>query len=158
MAKILVVDDDRSQRLLYLRELSTTGYSVQAAESAQQALHLFSTDPPDLVVLDIRMPGLDGLDLMGRILAKDRRIPIILHSAYSCYLDNYLSWAADAYVTKSSDLTHLKNTVEKLLSRRASSTLGRLIPAGRGALRKPETGSAPDASLPFEEVNSSGSW
>jgi len=131
MTKILVVDDDSRARLLYLRELSATGYSVQIAESGQQALQLFAENPPDLVVLDIRMPGLDGIDLAGRMVAQNCRVPIILHTAYSCYRDNYLSWVADAYVRKSSDLTELQSAIRRLLPAPHTDALpGRFIRAG----------------------------
>ena len=69
---------------------------------------------PHLIWMDIRMPNPDGIETMGRMLAEDRRIPIILHSAYGCYRDNYLTWAADAYLTKSADLDNLKDTIKAL--------------------------------------------
>jgi DNA-binding response OmpR family regulator len=72
---------------------------------------------PDLLILDIRMPGMDGLEVLTKVLAEDRRIPVILSSAYSTYKDSFLSWSADAYVLKSSDLTELLETVSGLLSR-----------------------------------------
>jgi len=64
--------------------------------------------------LDIYLPGMDGLETMGRILSKNRQIPVILYTAYSSYQDNFLSWAADAYLIKSSDLTELKETIKRL--------------------------------------------
>ncbi len=54
---------------------------------------------------------------MGRILSKNLGIPIIINSAYSRYKDNYMSWIADAYIVKSSDLTELKNKIKKLLKK-----------------------------------------
>jgi DNA-binding response OmpR family regulator len=120
MAKnILVVDDDRNMRLLYERELGSEEYRVIGAANARQALECYRNENPDLVVLDLHMPGgMDGLELLGRILSIDRRVPIVLVSSYSYYRDNYLSWAADAYVLKSSDLSELKNTVQQLLDSR----------------------------------------
>jgi len=73
-------------------------------------------ESPDLVVLDIRMPGMDGLDAMSRILERHPKLKVVLNSAYSSYKDNFMSWAADAYVVKSSDLSELRSTVKALLA------------------------------------------
>jgi len=115
MTKILVVDDEKNIRALYEKELEDEGYQVELASNAAQALESFKADRPDLVVLDIRMPGMDGLEALGKLLSEDRKVPVILNSAYSSYKDNFLSWAADAYVVKSSDLDELKRTIRELL-------------------------------------------
>jgi DNA-binding response OmpR family regulator len=73
---------------------------------------------PDLVVLDIRMAGMDGIEALQRILERNNSIPVVLNTAFSSYRDNYLTWAADAYVTKSSDVTELLSTVKNLLDER----------------------------------------
>jgi CheY-like chemotaxis protein len=72
---------------------------------------------PDLIVLDIVMPVMDGMEALGRIVGKERKIPIILNTSYPGYRDDFMSWAADAYVTKSSDLTQLKDTIKRLLEK-----------------------------------------
>jgi DNA-binding response OmpR family regulator len=115
MKKILVVDDEKNIRSLYEKELQDEGYAVTLAGNGREALDLFSSDRPDLVVLDIRMPGMDGLEALGKLLAEDPKVPVVLNSAYSSYKDNFLSWSADAYVVKSSDLTELKATIRRLL-------------------------------------------
>lgn len=116
MPKIMVVDDEKTTLLLYARELADEGYEILQATNPREALERFRSDRPDLVVLDIRMPGMDGLEVLGRLLSIDRKVPIVLISAYSFYRDNFLSWAADAYITKSSDLSEFKRTVKSLLS------------------------------------------
>ena len=116
MTKILVVDDERNIRRLYEKELKEEGYEVILAEDGREALESFQAHRPDLVVLDIRMPGMDGIETLGRLLAEDRRVPVILNSAYSSHKDNFLSWSADAYLVKSSDLDELKRTIRSLLS------------------------------------------
>jgi CheY-like chemotaxis protein len=115
MKKILVVDDEKNIRSLYERELQDEGYAVSLAGNGREALERFSSERPDLVVLDIRMPGMDGLEALGKLLAEDPKVPVVLNSAYSSYKDNFLSWSADAYVVKSSDLTELKETIKRLL-------------------------------------------
>lgn len=115
MTKILVVDDEKNIRSLYEKELQEEGYEVVLASTAREALERFVADRPSLVVLDIRMPGMDGLEALGKLLAEDPKVPVILNSAYSSYKDNFLSWSADAYVVKSADLTELKATIKRLL-------------------------------------------
>ncbi len=115
MPRIMIVDDERSTLLLYARELRDEGYEITQATNPREALERFRSERPDLVVLDIRMPGMDGLEVLGRLLSIDRKVPIVLVSAYSFYRDNFLSWAADAYVSKSSDLSEIKNTIKFLL-------------------------------------------
>jgi len=118
MTTILLVEDDPNQRLLYSEELARGGYEVMTAADGNEALCSLDRGTPDLVVMDISMPGMDGIDAMSRMLGRDHRLPIILNSAYSCYRDDYRSWSADAYVVKSSDLTELTDAIEKVLSAR----------------------------------------
>ncbi len=115
MAKLLVVDDETNQRKLYEQELLDEGYSVNIASSGQEALEQIEADRPDLVVLDISMPGMDGIEVLGKILSKDKTIPVILNTAYSTYKDNFMTWSADAYVVKSGDLTELKERIKEVL-------------------------------------------
>ena len=63
------------------------------------------------------MPGMDGIEALGRILGQDNTLPVILNTAYSSYKDNFMSWSADAYVVKSSDLTELKAEIRKALEK-----------------------------------------
>ena len=115
MARILIVDDETNLRTLYRKDLEDEGYVVIEAGSAEEGLRAFEQHRPDLVVLDVRMPGMNGLEAMARILDKDRRIPIVLNTAYDSYRDDFTSWAADAYVTKGPDTAELMRTVKKLL-------------------------------------------
>ena len=117
--KILVVDDEINQALLYEQELSDEGYEVHLANSGREALEKIKQYSYDLVVLDIGMPEMDGLEALGRMLSIDNRLPVILNTAYPSYKDNFMSWAADAYVVKSSDLTELKTKIRDSLAKKA---------------------------------------
>ena len=112
---ILVVDDEKNLRLFYEKELSEEGYAVVLAADAKEALDRLRVSRPDLILLDIKMPGMDGLEALGRILSKDHTIPVILNSAFSSYRGSFMSWSADAYLTKSSDTTELKAKIRELL-------------------------------------------
>ena len=120
MKTILIADDDKNLTLLYEQELTDEGYRVDTVHDARQAIERVAQNPPDLLILDIRMPGMDGIEALGHILGKDNRLPVILNTAYSNYKDNFMTWSADAYVVKSSDLSELKNTVREVLERRGS--------------------------------------
>lgn len=115
---ILITEDDANQRLLYERTFTREGYRVQGASNGRDALAMAKKDPPDLVVMDINMPSMDGLDVISRLLAEDRNLPIVIHTAYKEYKSNYTSWSADAYIMKKSDLTELCSTVRRLLMER----------------------------------------
>lgn len=109
---VLIVDDEPHLRLLYESELRQSGFSTLSAADGQRCLDNLLSMDIDLIVLDIRMPGMDGIDLLSRIRGQDREIPIIINTAYSSYAENYLTWTADAFVVKSADLSEL---VEKAL-------------------------------------------
>jgi two-component system response regulator (stage 0 sporulation protein F) len=115
MKTILVVDDDEPIRLLLSEELSDAGYHVLTATNARDALKMVEEEVLDLVILDIRMPGMDGLEALPRILGLKEGLPVILNTAYTQYQESFMSWAADAYVVKSSDLTELKAKVKELI-------------------------------------------
>jgi len=115
MKKILVVDDEESIRELYRAELADEGYDVELAEDGQQALRRLESGRPDLVTLDVKMPGIDGIETLRRIREKDATIPVVLVTAFGEFKQDFNTWASDAYIVKSHDPTELKETVRKLL-------------------------------------------
>lgn len=112
---ILIVEDDESEALLYDEEFGEQGYDVKVAASADAALDHVRSRRPDLIVLDINMPGKDGLDFLRDLMSLEPQVPVVLNTAYSAYQDNFMSWSAAAYVVKSSDLTELLQTVRNVL-------------------------------------------
>jgi CheY-like chemotaxis protein len=122
MTVILLVEDDENQCLLYKEELSNEGYEVVTAQDGREAVQMVQQSCPDLVVMDISMPGMDGIEAMSRMLAKDHKLPVILNTAYATYKDNFRAWSADAYVVKSSDLSELKQTIERVLASRQAQS------------------------------------
>ncbi|MBM4278390.1 MAG: response regulator [Deltaproteobacteria bacterium] len=115
MMKILVVDDEESIRLLYKEELEEDGFVVELAKDGLEALKQVPLFRPDLITLDIKMPGLNGIETLKRIREMERRVPIVMCSAYGEYKQDLTTWASDAYVVKCADLTELKNTIRRLL-------------------------------------------
>jgi DNA-binding response OmpR family regulator len=116
MSKILVVEDEQHQRELYAMELQDEGYEVDQAANGREAVDKVKANRYDLVVLDIRMPEMDGIEALGKILSRDRKIPIIIYTAYSNYKSNFMTWTADAYITKSSNLDELKGKIQEILA------------------------------------------
>lgn len=117
MKTVLVVDDNKYHLLFYEQELALEGYNIVTAKDGCEALKKIEEHSPDLVVLDIIMPKIGGIELMGRILSEHKKIPVIINTVYIGYMDNFISWAVDAYIIKSSDLTELKNKIKELLGK-----------------------------------------
>ncbi len=115
MKRILVVDDEEHICALYKSELEDEGYAVSVVNSGKAALEAVDKNPFDLIVLDIQMPGIDGIETLEKLLGRDKGIPIILNTAFSQYRDDYTTWGADAYVVKSSDTEPLKSEIKRLL-------------------------------------------
>ncbi|MCP5002359.1 MAG: response regulator, partial [Planctomycetes bacterium] len=67
MATILLVEDDKNQRILYSQELQLEGYDLVTAVDGKDALEKVHEQPPDLIVMDINMPRMDGIETMGKI-------------------------------------------------------------------------------------------
>lgn len=78
MAKILVIDDEQAIRTLLDRLLTRTGYDVFLAETGQKGLEIFHREHPNAVILDLKMPGMDGITVLQQIRLADRKIPVIV--------------------------------------------------------------------------------
>ena len=115
MQKILLVDDEESIHLLYRDELEEIGYEVHSALSGDEALNTMDIIKPDLVILDINMPGTNGIDTLRFMKEKYPTMPVILSSAYHEYKQDLASWASDEYIVKSADMTQLIEAVKKHL-------------------------------------------
>jgi two-component system, response regulator, stage 0 sporulation protein F len=113
--KILLVDDEEHIRLLFREELEEEGYDIGLASNGFEALERLRAQQYDLVVLDIKMPGMDGIQTLNEIkkINKDQRV--ILCSAYGEFQQDFSSWVSDAYVVKSADTKELKNTIKHVL-------------------------------------------
>jgi len=118
VARILIVDDEEHIRSLYALELEDEGYEVLALESGKGLAEHIERFRPDVVVLDIKMVDVSGLDVLQEIRNRFYDLPVILCSAYGSYKGDIKSIAADYYVVKSSDLTELKTKIRNALETR----------------------------------------
>lgn len=88
VARILVVDDDPRIRDVLRRGLTYEGFAVDTAGSGEEALRLAREQSPDLVILDILMPGLDGYEVLRRLRAADPQLPILMLTARDAPADH----------------------------------------------------------------------
>jgi len=114
-SRILLIEDEENLRTLYCEELSKEGYEVLSAPDGIEGLAVLERENVDLVVLDIRMPRMDGLEMLRSILGQRKNVKSIIYTAYPHYKTDFMSWAADAYLVKSSDLAELKDQIRELL-------------------------------------------
>jgi DNA-binding response OmpR family regulator len=113
--RILLVEDEKPLCLLYEEELCREGYEITAVTDAEAALDRLGRSAFDLIITDIRMPGKNGIELITQIMGLRKDIPIIINSAYQSYKEDFMTWAADAYVVKSASLDELKAKIKQLL-------------------------------------------
>lgn len=122
--KILVIEDDENVRVGLVDNLSFEGYKVSSAGDGIRGLEVFQQESPNLVILDLMMPGVDGLEVCRRIRALGSNIPIIILTAKCSEVDKVvgLEIGADDYLTKPFGMRELFARVKALL-RRSSAQL-----------------------------------
>jgi DNA-binding response OmpR family regulator len=115
MYKILLVEDEPHLLELYQEELQDEGYEVMTTMDGEEAVLLTKKNLPDLVVLDIKIKKLHGLEVLKRLKEFNKNLPVVLNSAYETFKSDFSSWIADAYLIKSSNLAELKEKIAELL-------------------------------------------
>lgn len=116
--KILVVEDDKGISDFVISELKHEGYVTVLAETGRQALELYETENPDLILLDIMLPELNGLEVLRRI-RENSTVPIIIETARGETIDkiNGLNSGADDYIAKPFEIEELLARINALLRR-----------------------------------------
>ena len=115
MKKILLVDDEENIQIVYREEFEDLGYLVVSASNGEEGLRKFQDEKPDIVILDIHMPGMNGIEVLRKMKMMDSSIPVILSSAFQEFKRDLGTWASDAYIVKSGDFSDLRKTVKELL-------------------------------------------
>jgi DNA-binding response OmpR family regulator len=116
--KILVVDDDQEVRMATRDFLTSKGHDVTLAEDGVQALKLLATVKPDVVLLDVAMPEMDGMETLRRIVAGYPNLPVIMVTANADIeiTSKVLQLGAADYVPKPFDLDYLDQAINIQLS------------------------------------------
>ncbi len=117
---ILVIDDDPAITSLLKRGLSYEGFAVNTAKSGLEGLSIVREQPSDLVILDVMMPGLNGIEVLQRLRAADEQLPVLLLTAKDASADQVhgLESGADDYVVKPFTFDVLLAHIHALLRRR----------------------------------------
>lgn len=162
MKKILIVDDDATLRIVLKRHLENRGYYVQSVDSGEKALAQFEDDPPDLVVSDVIMPGMDGFEFCRRLRAtrQGQLVPLIFLSSCTETDDRIQGHqtGGDDYLVKPFEPKELIAKIEAHLERmrRTHAEILRLMqtaqPIESGhAVAPPSPAAAPLPLTPAEE-------
>ena len=119
MGNALIVDDSATQRNILVSYLQELGINVTTAESGEEALVKLDSSIPDLVILDVVLPGKSGFEICREIKATDKtkQIPIIMCSTKGSEMDKFwgMKQGADAYIPKPVDKEELLSAVKKLI-------------------------------------------
>ena len=120
--RIMVVDDDHQVRTAFLRVFQRAGYETAGADSAEEAIKLVHEDSFDLVVTDIVMGGMDGIELLERIRKERATLPVVLVTAYSKeeYEERARCEGAYAYVRKPVSRRQLLSIAREAIAARQS--------------------------------------
>ncbi len=118
--RILVVDDEATQRAMLCRFLESEGYAADQAESGEKALLQLAETPVDLIISDMKMAGISGLEFLKKVREKDPLIPFLMITAFSNVSDavNVLKSGASDYLTKPVNLSELAIRLKKELDRK----------------------------------------
>jgi DNA-binding response OmpR family regulator len=116
--KILVVDDDPEVRMATRDFLSSKGYEVSVAEGGREALRQLDASPADVVLLDVAMPDMDGMETLKRIVSGHPNVPVIMVTANADIeiTSKVLQLGAADYVPKPFDLDYLDQAISIQLS------------------------------------------
>lgn len=115
MKTILVIEDEKSISQLYQEELEEEGYKVILASDGTDGIYKLKNEIVDLVVLDIKLPNIDGRMAFKEIKKIKKDIPVIVNTAYSQYRTDFEHLKANAYIVKSFDLSELKEAIKKII-------------------------------------------
>jgi CheY-like chemotaxis protein len=124
LAKILVIDDEANFRTLTNMQLTRLGYDVSLADNGWNGLELYRRERPDVILLDVNMPGMDGIEVLKQIRTVDRKQPlIVLTEVKSAQAERQMrALGVSEFLIKDSSLRTLEDTVKRFFAAPRSTT------------------------------------
>ncbi len=122
MPIILHVEDESSVRFLYKEVFEEFGYEVLQAASGEDALRMLRGKRPDIIILDLKMPGMGGRGFLEKFHKLKLQIPVVISTAYPYFHGDPSDLGADAYVVKSGDMGELVEKVQALVAKSGRAT------------------------------------
>jgi two-component system, response regulator, stage 0 sporulation protein F len=122
MSTILHVEDESSVRFLYKEVFEELGYEVLQASSGEEALRMLRGKRPDIIILDLKMPGMGGRGFLEKFHKLKLQIPVVISTAYPYFHGDPSDLGADAYVVKSGDMGDLVEKVQGLVAKSGRAT------------------------------------
>lgn len=115
--KLLIVDDQAGIRLLLKEVFKSEGYEIILASNGKEALMRMDSDTPDCVLLDMKMPGMDGSEVLQNMKSTRPKLPVIMMTAYDDIESESSSviHLADHYFTKPFDIHEVRSTINEML-------------------------------------------
>lgn len=117
MKKVLIVDDQPGIRMLLEEVFSKEGFETLSAGTGDEALAIFKERRPDLVLLDMKIPGMDGIEILKRMKRDCEKVQVVMMTAYGelDLIEEAKTWGAVRHFTKPFDVFELRDTVKNLL-------------------------------------------
>lgn len=121
--KILLTEDDKVNQLVAARMLKECGYLVDIANNGFEAVEMAKKNDYDVILMDIQMPGMDGIEATKKIRESDQQIPVIALTAYALQGDRerFLAYGMDEYVSKPIKVEKLVTTIEKIITQKQNN-------------------------------------
>ncbi len=116
--KILIVDDEAEIRFLFSSEIKDAGYTTFEASNSAECFAILEKESIDLCILDIKLKGESGIDILQRISKDYKHIKTIVATAYASYQDDHSTWAADGCWVKSQNIEPLIEEIKKVLGKK----------------------------------------
>ncbi|MFA5860018.1 MAG: response regulator [Elusimicrobiota bacterium] len=119
MKTIVITEDEEVLREIFRDELTEAGYNVVLSQNGEECLGILETGNVDLLILDVKLPDMSGLELLGKMKEKYFAVPVIMCTAYDSFQTDYKSWSASAqvkdYIVKPIDLEQLRDKIKKIV-------------------------------------------
>lgn len=117
MLKILIVDDQKGIRRLLTEVFLEYGYEIEACGNGGKALEIIPAFKPDLIIMDVKMPGMNGIDVLKKIRETDNETKVIMMTAYGDqhYINQAEALGVERFIIKPFDLNDLKKQVGEIL-------------------------------------------